>query len=830
MKIKITFTGMLLAILFCSNVQAQTVTVTSSNDSGPGSFRQAVLDADAGEQIVFDASLNGQTITLASPIVIDKELIITGNGATNTTISGNNATRILSIADATVVIIRNITLTNGSSATVGGAILCTDTAMTINNCVISNSKAHGAVAGQGGGGIFFSDTSQLNTLTINDSTITGNEADGVLGSGGGLYVINANSTLNVCTISNNTAAANGGGIYNTEGTMTVNSITITGNTAEGDAEGMGGGGIFNAENGILTVPSTSIGNVISNNTANGSSGAGGGILCVEGAQYVLGNATLEGNTATRFGGGIADISGGDNILGNVNVLNNQASGSQGCGGGIYINDGTRLIMASGSLRNNTASLQGGGSWSGNGTMSFNSVTISENVAEGDSIGDGGGGLYHSSGELGLHNSSVLDNLATGTNSSGGGILFLSGTGSFASNVADDLVPVTGNSANRSGGGIEIVDGIFTINSCDLSDNDVNGVAGTANPGNGGGLHIGNGAELNMNGCTISNNTAANQGGGLWHDNNSIAIVAFTTIADNEAANGAGTYTNGGVLVLSNSTVSGNSTNSATGNGGGVYVNGGAVALMVVTISGNSAAGGGGVFVNNGVLSSNAVTITNNTAAGNGGGIFSSSATPSMIKNTIVEGNTAMTGKDIYNDEIAITSNGYNLIGIIDESDIIAAETDITGTLANPQDASLLPLADNGGPTLTHAFDCPSPAADKGNPAETFGDQTGQLVFNTIRDIGAYEAQEICTLSNGEFTVAKSMVYPNPSVNGKFTLELASAGTATISVYEMATGKLVKQMETDSINTEISLNVTPGIYIMQVVSENASEMHKLVVGK
>src|SRR6188474_125310 len=53
-------------------VQASTLTVTNTNDSDAGSLRQAIADAVSGDTITFSPSLSGQTITLASTLVIDK--------------------------------------------------------------------------------------------------------------------------------------------------------------------------------------------------------------------------------------------------------------------------------------------------------------------------------------------------------------------------------------------------------------------------------------------------------------------------------------------------------------------------------------------------------------------------------------------------------------------------------------------------------------------------------------------------------------------------------------------------------------------------------------
>src|SRR5439155_11602502 len=75
-----------------------TWTVTNPVDNGDGSLRAAIAAAQSGDQIVFDGSLQGQTILLTSgPLAIDKSLDIEGLGADQLTVSGNNASRVFDI-------------------------------------------------------------------------------------------------------------------------------------------------------------------------------------------------------------------------------------------------------------------------------------------------------------------------------------------------------------------------------------------------------------------------------------------------------------------------------------------------------------------------------------------------------------------------------------------------------------------------------------------------------------------------------------------------------------------------------------------------------------
>src|SRR5690348_11203616 len=72
--------ALLCAVVF--SAQANIITVVNTNDSGPGSLRQALADANDGDTINFDVSLKGQTIALTSgELVIDKSITITGLGS-----------------------------------------------------------------------------------------------------------------------------------------------------------------------------------------------------------------------------------------------------------------------------------------------------------------------------------------------------------------------------------------------------------------------------------------------------------------------------------------------------------------------------------------------------------------------------------------------------------------------------------------------------------------------------------------------------------------------------------------------------------------------------
>lgn len=240
--------------------QAAAYTVTNAADSGVGSLRQAVIDANAAgsnDVINFSAALSGQSIVLASEIVISNNgtLTINGLGANVLTIDGGPGTnRIFYTNLAAIVTISGVTLTGGGgtgafASGFGGAIYAVAGSLTLDRVHITANTA------LNGGGMFYNGgTHQISNSTVS-SNIAVLDCGGFRNFGGTLTV--ANSTISGNSTTATDAGASGGGICS-EGTTTLQSVTITGNTA-----GVGGG-IFH--NGTLTLGNT----IVAGNT--GTSG------------------------------------------------------------------------------------------------------------------------------------------------------------------------------------------------------------------------------------------------------------------------------------------------------------------------------------------------------------------------------------------------------------------------------------------------------------------------------------------------------------------------------------------------------------------------------
>jgi len=272
-------------------------------------------------------------------------------------------------------------------------------------------------------------------------------------------------------------------------------------------------------------------------------------------------------------------------------------------------------------------------------------------------------------------------------------------------------------------------------------------------GRGGGVY--NAGTVNINNSSISDNAADNNpAGGITNRNTGTMTITNSTVSRNTADGGGGGITNNyGTLTIANSTISGN---TAKEKGGGICSRG-ALTIVNSTISGNTAKenGGGICSSRGGALTVINSTITNNTADsdddndGNGGGIHCTEGTVTL-KNTIVAGNTDGTSRgDVYPDISGdITGNADNLIG-----DTTGGEAGTAGTgsdIVNPA-PGLGALADNGGPTQTHALLTGSPALNAVTDCtDVTTDQRGVArPQGPGCDIGAFEvvtSQSIPTLS------------------------------------------------------------------------------------
>ena len=289
-----------------SPAEAATFNVTNLNDAGAGSLRQAILDANAAagaDVITFQAGLTG-TITLATgQLKITDSVDIQGPGAASVSVSGNDVTKVFYIGDgvdANVldVTISGLTVTHGD-APFGAGVTDRNENLTLDHDVITQNNGDNH-DGSGYGGGVWADSGDDFTLTIVDTTVSGNTA---FTRGGGVYVSQfltpsaktgtGDFSILHSTVSGNTAAI-GGGIYLADllsGQFILSESTVSDNHA-GSAAGPGGGGIL-IDHGSLTLPE-----LISHSTIAGNTSAAiGGGLVLDTATVTLDHALLADNTA-----------------------------------------------------------------------------------------------------------------------------------------------------------------------------------------------------------------------------------------------------------------------------------------------------------------------------------------------------------------------------------------------------------------------------------------------------------------------------------------------------------------------------------------------------
>lgn len=355
-------------LLFCVNAMpanAAIITVTNTNDNSPGSLRQALTIANDGDTIKF--AVTG-TITLTSGgLPINKNVTISGPGADQLSIDGNQALLVLGIFPGKTAAISGLTIRNAQAG-----ILNELGTLTLCNCTVSGNSQVGlfndggvltasncVVSGNSGGGI-----SNGHVLTVTHCEVSGNSY--------GIYNDHGESSVSNCIVSNNHDGGlfnngtsggpndhifgiapltitdsiindnSGPGVDNNSGAVTIVDSTISGNSGQSDA----GGGVYTYQEGGKTPGNlTVINSTISGNFA---SSIGGGIGCGFSGLTVI-NSTISGNSAGAYGGGIANGSLGLMIV-NSTVTGNSATTCGGvCGGTVEIGNTILNANTSGNI-------------------------------------------------------------------------------------------------------------------------------------------------------------------------------------------------------------------------------------------------------------------------------------------------------------------------------------------------------------------------------------------------------------------------------------------------------------------------------------------------
>src|SRR6266480_3999980 len=747
MKIRITFdvrsAATAVALLFAVAIPAlaDIIVVTNTNDTGPGSLRQALADVNDGDTITFVVT---GTIGLTSgELFVNNNVTISGPGANMLTITRNSAThfRIFHILRHRVNI-EGVSITNGlalalgKSPDAGGGIFCDDEevnnerlAVTVSNCVISGNTAGGPGGFGGGGGISFGAINGFapSTLTVSNCTISGNSCKGY--NGGGIYIDMddatgmSSATITNSTISGNSADQLGGGVYNAgenpSAVLTISNSTISSNTAT-----FFGGGIHN--------DSRSGGHAvlrINNSTLSGNSANSGG--AIYNTAFFGGTATVDiGNSILNSG-----PTGGNLFNDSGTVTSHGYNLSDDDAGGFLTGPGDQI---------NTAPLLGPLQDNGGPTFTHALLPSSPAIDAGDpnftpppffdQRGPGFNRVVNGRIDKGSFEVQPHGPVVTNTNDSGPGSL----RDALANANDGDTITFAVTGAIGLTSGELVINKNITISGPGADLLAVSRAAKASFRI----FHVMLGHTVTIEGLRISNGSVLNGFGGGILNFESTLTVNSCALAGNSALGqpglGGGIFSNGSggggaaSLTIANSTFRGNAATT-----GGAVGNDGASGMASLTISNSTLSGNSakGIF-SDGTAS---VTITNSTLSENAAANISMLSGMLAIANTIVK--AASSGVNLDIGKLAtVTSHGYNL-----------SSDDAGGFLTGPGDqintAPLLgPLQDNGGPTFTHALLPGSPAIDAGDPnfnPPPFKDQRDcnfDRVFNGRIDIGSFEVQ------------------------------------------------------------------------------------------
>ncbi len=776
------------------------ITVTSNADSGAGTLRQALLDVCAGGTINFaNPVMSGATITLTSgELGISNNVTIDGSAlASQVTVSGGGTSRVFNITGGSSVTLNSLTIANGNapSNSGGGIYMQTSGAVTVTNSLFYNNRAGS------GAGIF----DQAGRLTVSNTTFDQNIAS--LAAGGGIYVGGTGSSI--ATVSNSTFSGNsgdaGGGIFNGWfANLTLRNSTFSGNIATAGS----GGGLFVDDQGTASLSN----NIFANSTASSDCYRDTGNSVVSTNNLVETDASAPNSCAPAVTGdpllsALGNYGGATQTFallpGSPAINAGDSATCAGLPGGNLDQRGKARVGACdiGSFESGgfTLSLGGGNNQSTTVNTAFATrlqVNVASNAAPAEPVN---GGQVTFAGPL-----------------SGAGVTPITQTATIVSSTAN--VTATANAtvggpytvsanANGSTGGVNF--SLTNLPACSTP------ITVTSNADSGAGtlrqalLDVCAGGTINFANPVMSGATITLTSGELVIGKNltidGSALASPISISGNNAVrvfmvnsgvtanliglriingyasgtSGAGIY-NAGVLMVSNSTLSGNNT---TNGGAGIWnLSSGTLLVSNSTFSGNNAASGGGI-VSQGVLTVSNSTFFSNTALSgggggySGGGIYNSSGTLTVLNSTFSGNGAANVGGGIYNifgtlnyanTIIANSTGGGDCVNNAMNGGVIGVNTnnlvqDGSCSAALSGDPLLNALADNGGRTATMALRPGSPAIDAGNDATCAAAPVNDLDQRGVArpqgahcDIGAYEVNQftltVNTAGNGSGVV------------------------------------------------------------------------------
>lgn len=779
----------LAASAICARAQTTHVVTTAEDEVFvPGlSLREAIyFQAEAGDTIVFDPSLDGATINYAGGgIGLTYDITIEASALpSGITLNGRETRTLFSVYSDTTVTVRNLKLVNGSFNPGGG--IDNRGTVTVFDCEFAHhSYSEGGGLLNHGGAI----------ATLHRCTFFGNRP-----SPGGVIVNRENATMDLvnCTIARNQSSRGASAIAN-EGIARLIHCTVANNVTGEDGISetacihVGGTGTLTLENSIVA------GNTNWNDRNRD-------ILLDPGATLILNGRNLIGNNdsvESGFPAGAPNVNG--DFAGTpadpLDPLLNPFGAYGGSARSIHPSPGSLLIDNAVVTGNSPATDQRGfarivdGNFPADGSalpdlgaVEVGPVVVIDEVAdEDDTTGPLDTSLREAvsaaamtpgtriffdpavfndepsdtivftdpiilSSQTAIIDATTLPcaRVAMTTNSVSGRRFFNVGA---TSSLSLHGIAMMNQAEDQSGGGIFNEGGLVLDRSL------LSGCLLHVGTGTGGGIF--SSGTTTLSGTTLSRNVAPYYGGGIYNDGD--LFVYRSTIRNNgllgsrsRTRRGGGIFNSEkGWILMMESTID---QNRASIEGGGVHLvndtrprflnsaiirneadHGGGVSVRAAgtyhnpnfancTFSGNHANDGGAIWSDTDISLTHC-TVAANSATGNGGGVFMDSGTATLYLAILADN-----GEDLYGD-----AELFSIRSLIE----VAAGGTVAGTVIT-DDPLLGPLADNGGPTRTMLPLPGSPAIDTEQPLLPscnfyLGDQRGvPRPQGTCLDLGAVE--------------------------------------------------------------------------------------------
>jgi hypothetical protein len=179
-----------ILLLLTTTLSAETITVTSGEDSGAGTLRQAIINANDGDEIVFDDNVTTVTLTNYG-FTLNKSITISGHKENKVVITCNGRHFYMEENAGINVSLNYLTLRDGNASTCGGAIFNRKgNTLTLDNCIFINNHADttGAVDNQG--------IITIDNCIFEDNSTPKNGVGAVCNTSGGDMSINSTTFIN----------------------------------------------------------------------------------------------------------------------------------------------------------------------------------------------------------------------------------------------------------------------------------------------------------------------------------------------------------------------------------------------------------------------------------------------------------------------------------------------------------------------------------------------------------------------------------------------------------------------------------------------------------